>query len=104
MDIDPQKIKLAKHNAELYGVGEKITFLVGDFFAVGHTMRADVWMTSLPWGGPNYLRKRVFPLSDLCSSNGGGRNIMRISKTIAPRVVLHLPKTASQEKVRVAPT
>jgi len=104
MDIDPQKIKLARRNAELYGVAEKIKFVVGDFFAVGHTMRADVLVTSPPWGGPNYSRKRVFPLSDLCSDNGGGHNIMRIAKTIAPRVVLHLPKTASKEEVRAAPS
>jgi len=99
MDIDPEKIKLAKHNAGLYGVADKITFVVGDFFAAGRTLRADVLVTSPPWGGPGYSRKRIFPLADLCSSNGGGNGIMRIAKSIAPRVILHLPKNTSKHEV-----
>lgn len=31
IDIDPVKLLLAKHNAEVYGVQEKITFLLGDW-------------------------------------------------------------------------
>lgn len=31
IDIDPIKLLLAKHNAEVYGVREKITFLLGDW-------------------------------------------------------------------------
>lgn len=31
IDIDPNKIKLAKHNAEIYGVKDRIEFIIGDF-------------------------------------------------------------------------
>lgn len=99
VDIDPVKIKLAKHNARIYGVEEKITFIVGDYFTIGETLKADVLVTSPPWGGPGYWRKRIFPLSDLCKNNGGGECIMRIARFIAPRVILHLPKNVSKVEV-----
>ena len=34
IDIDPAKIELAKHNASVYGVADRIEFIVGDFFDV----------------------------------------------------------------------
>ena len=35
IDIDPVKIELARHNARVYGVEDRIQFIVGDFFQVG---------------------------------------------------------------------
>ena len=35
IDIDSRKIEMAKHNAGVYGVREKIEFIVGDFFDIG---------------------------------------------------------------------
>lgn len=32
IDIDPIKIEMAKHNASIYGVSNKIEFICGDFF------------------------------------------------------------------------
>ena len=34
IDIDPAKIALARHNAAVYGVADRIEFIVGDFFKV----------------------------------------------------------------------
>ena len=34
IDIDPHKIALARHNAAVYGVADRIEFIVGDFFNV----------------------------------------------------------------------
>ena len=34
IDIDPHKIALARHNAAVYGVADRIEFIVGDFFQV----------------------------------------------------------------------
>jgi 23S rRNA G2445 N2-methylase RlmL len=31
IDIDPQKIDCAQHNASVYGVNDQIDFVVGDF-------------------------------------------------------------------------
>jgi len=59
VDIDPEKVKLARHNAEVYGVADRIEFLVADFFQVAPKLKADVVFLSPPWGGPSYLDKKV---------------------------------------------
>ncbi|XP_058097168.1 uncharacterized protein LOC131242498 isoform X1 [Magnolia sinica] len=39
IDIDPQKIDYAQHNAAIYGVDEKIDFIKGDFFQVASKLK-----------------------------------------------------------------
>lgn len=39
IDVDPKKLDLAKHNAAIYGVDDKIDFLQGDFFDLAHTLK-----------------------------------------------------------------
>ncbi len=58
IDIDPHKIRLARNNAKVYGVEDRIEFIVGDFFDVVPTLTAaDVIFLSPPWGGPDYLTR-----------------------------------------------
>jgi len=77
IDIDPVKLLLAKHNAEVYGVQERITFLLGDWRdfvkdwkrakeeEAALTNESNKWMgcekwkidvvfLSPPWGGIDY--------------------------------------------------
>lgn len=61
IDIDPRKIKMAKHNAAIYGVSDRIDFIVGDFLTLVHSFKADVIFLSPPWGGPSYT-KVSFPI------------------------------------------
>ena len=39
IDIDPKKVEYAKHNAGIYGVGDKIEFMVGDFFILSSRLK-----------------------------------------------------------------
>lgn len=48
IDIDPKKIELAKHNASVYGVADRIEFIVGDFFLLAPSLKADVVFLSPP--------------------------------------------------------
>lgn len=48
IDIDPVKIELARHNASVYGVADRIEFIVGDFFQVAPSLKADVIFLSPP--------------------------------------------------------
>ena len=34
IDIDPVKIACARHNAEIYGVADRIEFILGDYFDI----------------------------------------------------------------------
>lgn len=48
IDIDPQKIELAKNNAKVYGVDDRIEFIVGNFMELAPSLKADVVFLSPP--------------------------------------------------------
>lgn len=62
VDIDPKKIELARKNAAVYGVLDKIQFVLGDFLELAPRLRGDVVFLSMPWGGPEYLQSDSFDL------------------------------------------
>lgn len=41
IDIDPEKIKKARHNAAIYGVDDRIQFICGDYFTVINEMKIE---------------------------------------------------------------
>lgn len=87
---------MAKHNAKIYGVAHKIQFIVGDFFALAPTLRADVVFMSPPWGGPEYSCKESYSLASMCDNYyGGGFGIFELVKQIAPRIAFHLPRNTN---------
>lgn len=47
---------MAKHNATVYGVNDRIEFIVGDYLHLCQSLKADVVFLSLPWGGPEYMK------------------------------------------------
>ncbi|KAF3480404.1 uncharacterized protein GIQ15_05751 [Arthroderma uncinatum] len=70
IEKDPETLKCAKHNAELYGVGHKITWFLGDCFEILRNQLKDlapysVIFGSPPWGGPGYRSDEVFNLSTM---------------------------------------
>lgn len=58
IDIEPESIACAKQNAWVYGVSEKIQFVVGDCLEVLSRPEinsiTDIIFGSPPWGGPSY--------------------------------------------------
>lgn len=62
IDIDPKKIEMAKHNANVYGVSDRIEFIVGDYLQLCQSLKADVVFLSPPWGGPEYMKDEVYDL------------------------------------------
>ncbi|EGD93534.1 trimethylguanosine synthase [Trichophyton mentagrophytes] len=70
IEKDRETLKCAKHNAELYGVADKITWFVGDCFELLQNQLKDlapysVIFGSPPWGGPGYRSDTVFNLSTM---------------------------------------
>ncbi len=49
IDIDPQRIAEAQHNAKLYGVAERIQFLTGDARVLVPERAADILFVDPPW-------------------------------------------------------
>lgn len=72
LDTSPVRLALARHNAALYGVADRIEFVLADFISFAQNLaessalqlpkqdplrsrRIDVIFLSPPWGGPSYL-------------------------------------------------
>ncbi|KAF0756403.1 trimethylguanosine synthase-like [Aphis craccivora] len=69
VDIEPNKIRMARHNAKIYGVAEKIEFIVGDIFLIYKKLKADVLFMSLPWGVPEYSRSKCYSIKTMCKNH-----------------------------------
>ena len=65
IDLDPVALRVARHNAHIYGVADHIDFSLGDYMSLLHTLRADVVFLSPPWGGPSYAQQERFDLRDM---------------------------------------
>lgn len=63
IDIDPEKLRLAKINATIYGVADRIEFVLGDYLKLASHLKADVVFLSPPWGGPDYQHSDIYDLN-----------------------------------------
>ena len=51
IEINQKRLDCAKKNAEIYGVSDKIEFILGDCLEILPTLHADAVFLSPPWGG-----------------------------------------------------
>ncbi|PIN11714.1 Methylase [Handroanthus impetiginosus] len=90
VDIDPNKVALALHNAKIYGVEDYIDFIVGDFFQLAPFLKGDVVFLSPPWGGPSYKARENFTLDLLKPKDG--RYLFQVAQAITPNIIMYLPR------------
>ncbi|VVC40251.1 RNA cap guanine-N2 methyltransferase,S-adenosyl-L-methionine-dependent methyltransferase [Cinara cedri] len=95
IDNDPKKVEMARHNAELYGVADRIEFIIGDYFALAPTLKADVVFLSPPWGGLDFMNLEEYKFSDIMPSNGGGEHMLCLARKITSNIAIHLPKNTN---------
>ncbi|XP_031825891.1 trimethylguanosine synthase 1 isoform X2 [Nomia melanderi] len=91
IDIDPVKIEFARNNARIYGVDDRIEFIVGDFLQLAPKLIADVVFLSPPWGGPSYAKNETFDLNNVMQPIGGTK-VFEIAKEITDHVAYFLPR------------
>ena len=89
IDIDPKKIEMAKHNASIYGVAERIEFICGDVFDVLSFIQGDVVYLSPPWGGPQYSSLKQFNL-DMMPIDF--LKIFKMARNITNDIAIFLPR------------
>src|SRR5664280_38723 len=89
VDIDKRRLDMALHNAEIYGVADRITFILGDFFDVAPTVSAEAVNLDPPWGGPDYRARRHFGLDDFSPS---GHALLDYSLSRYSEVMLRVPR------------
>lgn len=97
IDIDPVKIDLARNNAEVYGIADKVEFICGDFLLLASHLKADVVFLSPPWGGPDYATAETFDIRTMMSPDGF--KIFRLSQKITNNIVYFLPRNADIDQV-----
>jgi len=98
IDIDPRKIELARHNAAVYGVADRIEFIVGDFFHIVPHLKADVVFLSPPWGGPQYLNKEVFDLQ-VMDGNLDGLEIFATALKVSENIAYFVPRNTNTDQL-----
>ena len=101
IDIDPTKIAAARHNAKIYGVHDRIEFIVGDAIAFMGTLRpgaVDVVYLSPPWGGPVYLEAEAYDVKATIQIGGcDGEELFRKARRVTRNVAYFLPRTSLAE-------
>lgn len=127
LDISPTRLALARHNAQIYGVADRIEFVLSDFLSfvgafktlssnaqsnINHK-KIDVVFLSPPWGGPSYLEGSPehvqeettsipdeYPLYSLSSIQPlCGSELFRISRTITKNIAYYLPRNTKVKEI-----
>ncbi|CAI5724900.1 unnamed protein product [Hyaloperonospora brassicae] len=91
IDIDPVKIRMAKHNAAIYGVADKIEWIVGNSIDLLPSLRADVVFLSPPWGGVDYSRT-CFSLNDMLVKGVSGLDLFAKVRKVSKNIAYYLPR------------
>nr|CAD7264181.1 unnamed protein product [Timema shepardi] len=98
IDKDPRKVALARNNAEVYGVADRIEFIVGDFVQLAPTLQADVVFLSPPWGGPSYLFADSFNLDQILEPIGGTTLYQHVKK-ITENIAYYVPRNINVDQL-----
>jgi len=84
LDVSRTRLALARHNAQIYGVADRIEFVLSDFLSFvkaygilpskphcdqSNTRKIDIVFLSPPWGGPSYLERSPEPVQDIPTSS-----------------------------------
>jgi trimethylguanosine synthase len=124
LDISPVRLALAKHNAVIYGVADRIDFILADYISFAHEYISrppgkhpiDVVFLSPPWGGPDYLsrgtsdvelesdqtyalptRHPEFSLASIKPIHGA--DLFHLTRKITHNVAYFLPRNSSLDEI-----
>ncbi|CAO1433558.1 unnamed protein product [Diamesa hyperborea] len=99
IDIDPKKIEMARHNAMVYGVSDRIEFIVGSYFDLVDGLKANVVFLSPPWGGPEYMKKEVIYDLEESLLPVAASKLMSETRKITDNIALYLPRNSNTSQL-----
>lgn len=99
IDIDPEKIALAKNNAAVYGVADRIDFRIADVCTTLPTLHADVVFISPPWGGPQYRTQQRSSLHDMHVGERSVVQLFRAARRVSRSIALFLPRNVDRDEL-----
>ncbi|KAG9101760.1 hypothetical protein FRC06_002670 [Ceratobasidium sp. 370] len=122
LDISPIRLAIAKHNAAIYGVADRIEFILCDYISFANSFsslpksqqrRVDVVFLSPPWGGPSYIsgssaitgkeadsegaQSSVYTLNSLIPLPGP--ELFALSSKISQNIAMFLPRNTGIEEI-----
>ncbi|KAJ1845302.1 Trimethylguanosine synthase [Coemansia sp. RSA 2703] len=97
IDIDPTRLAIAKNNAEVYGVSDRIEFILGDFYQLAPMLQAQVVFMSPPWGGPEYLESSVYDLDKMPFHTA--QEWVDRAQLISPNIVYFMPRNCNPREL-----
>jgi 16S rRNA G966 N2-methylase RsmD len=86
VDVDARRLEMTRHNAEIYGVRDRIELVHGDVRDVAARASFDRLVLDPPWGGREYDRERM-TLDDL------GLDLRPLLASFDGPVVIKLPRS-----------
>ncbi|EAU90675.1 Tgs1 protein [Coprinopsis cinerea okayama7 len=129
LDTSPVRLALARHNAEIYGVADRIEFILADYISFANTLASstpkstsesnssstkqriiDVVFLSPPWGGPSYLAS-VDTNGDAVETTEHpsytldsilpipGTELFTLSRKLTPNIAYYLPRNTSIDEI-----
>jgi trimethylguanosine synthase len=97
IEQDPARLAMARDNAALFGVAERITFLEGDTRRLLRTLDADAVFLDPPWcDGPRSAHAQRLHLADF---QPDGRELLWLAFAVTGNVVLKLPRDFPVEEL-----
>jgi len=97
LDIDPQRLSMASHNAAVYQTEASIEFVCADFLEVGSRLKADGVFLSPPWGGPEYVNAEHYDLNGIKPLDAYA--LLDRAQAIAPSVAMFLPRNVDPAQI-----
>ncbi|KAJ7089711.1 Tgs1 protein [Mycena belliarum] len=126
LDVSPTRLALARHNAQIYGVADRIEFILADYISFANSYlslgnntsprKIDVVFLSPPWGGPGYLSgdttrpsspdkpepaaEAEHPSYSLASIQPvHGAELFQLSRKITRNVAYYLPRNTRLDEI-----
>lgn len=96
VDLHGPRLRLARHNARIYGACSALELLQADFMLQAPMLRADAVFLSPPWGGPEYAR---LPRYDLQRMRPDGRELFRRALMISPNIAFYVPRNVNRAQL-----
>lgn len=124
LDVSPVRLALARHNAVIYGVADRIEFILADYIAFAHAYASrpagkrsiDVVFLSPPWGGPDYISQGNSDIELVGEETGAspehhpefslahmkpihGADLFHLTRRITRNVAYYVPRNASLDEI-----
>ncbi len=92
IDKNPKALIAARINATVYGVANRIEFIVGDAMELLPSMTADAVFLSPPWGGPGYSKVKKHSLFTMLAAPLDGVKVFHAARRASQEVIYFVPR------------